>query len=190
MPLLASMSEPVIFNQFFFPGKVPSLNDLNAFRAIQSPVTTSIIRRRKAETKRSFGRFNLYNQVKQEWSKKVIGCVKKQGYKSVHHAYFSYLIVERSRKRDPSNICAAGIKFIEDGLIKAGVIPNDGWENVLGINVHWIHEKHSEAGIYMLMTDVRVEESYLVETYKNGNLIKFISSDKEDDLSDDCEDDD
>ncbi len=34
-------------------------------------------------------------------------------------------------KRDPSNIAAAAAKFIEDGLIKAGVIENDGWKQVL-----------------------------------------------------------
>lgn len=80
----------------------------------------------------------------------------------VHHAYFHYLIIEKTKKRDPSNICSAGIKFIEDGLVKAGVIPSDGWKNVLGIRQHWHHEPDCEAGIYVLMSDVRIDEEKLI----------------------------
>ena len=38
---------------------------------------------------------------------------------------------ERKRNRDPDNVCAAK-KFVLDALVKAGVIPNDGWENIHG----------------------------------------------------------
>lgn len=37
--------------------------------------------------------------------------------------------IEPNRKRDKDNICFAK-KFCIDGLVEAGVIPNDGWKNV------------------------------------------------------------
>jgi hypothetical protein len=140
---------------------VPSLNDLNAFRAIQSPMHTSLFKK-KSKNGNSFARFNLYNSVKQDWKKKTISAVIKQGFDAVHHSYFHYLIIEQTKKRDPSNICSAGIKFVEDGLIEAGVIPNDGWKNVLGIRIHWHHEPKCEPGIYVMMSDIRVDEENLV----------------------------
>lgn len=156
------MTDSIIFNEFFITGKIPSLNELNEFRAIQSPATTSLIMRRVKHGGNPFGRFNKYNKVKQDWSKKTIKTVESQGFEAIHHAYFHYLIIEKTKKRDPSNICAAGIKFIEDGLVKAGVIPNDGWENVLGIRIHWHKDKKCEAGIYVMMSDIRVDEEKLI----------------------------
>ncbi len=141
----------IVYNQFWIPGKVPSLNELNTSRGVQSPASNSIIRRSGTVAKKSGYRFNMYNEIKQDWSKKVCGVVKKTEHKKVESCYYTYLIIEKTRKRDPSNICASAIKFIEDGLMKAGVISNDGWDNVLGINSYWIHEKAAQAGICVFM---------------------------------------
>ncbi|NFP92392.1 RusA family crossover junction endodeoxyribonuclease [Clostridium sporogenes] len=35
----------------------------------------------------------------------------------------------KNKKKDKDNI-AAGIKFILDGLVKAGIIKNDGWKEI------------------------------------------------------------
>jgi hypothetical protein len=35
--------------------------------------------------------------------------------------------------------------------MKAGVISNDGWDNVLGINTYWVHEKEAAAGVCVFM---------------------------------------
>lgn len=45
--------------------------------------------------------------------------------------YMSYLWIEPDRRRDKSNIAFAK-KFIEDALIKAGKLPNDGWKQIKG----------------------------------------------------------
>ncbi len=37
--------------------------------------------------------------------------------------------VEQNRKRDLDNI-ASGKKFIQDALVRAGVLQNDGWKNI------------------------------------------------------------
>lgn len=40
--------------------------------------------------------------------------------------------VTKNRRRDPDNIAAAA-KFVLDGLVKAKVLPSDGWRHVAGI---------------------------------------------------------
>lgn len=40
--------------------------------------------------------------------------------------------IEPHRRRDPDNITGA-VKFVLDGLVTAGVLPNDGWRHVAGI---------------------------------------------------------
>lgn len=140
----------ILYNTFFIPGKVPSLNDLNAFRAIQGAKQTSIIRFKKKKKASSY-QYNMYNEVKQKWSAAVVSVVNKKPFNVVESCYYSYLMIENTKKRDPSNICATAIKFVEDGLMKAGVIKNDGWDNVLGIIPYWHHDKIAKMGVCVFM---------------------------------------
>ena len=45
--------------------------------------------------------------------------------------YLKYLWVEKDRRRDKDNVAFAR-KFVQDALVKAGKIPNDGWKNIVG----------------------------------------------------------
>jgi Holliday junction resolvase RusA-like endonuclease len=47
---------------------------------------------------------------------------------------------EASRRRDPDNFAAAK-KFILDGLVQAGVLADDGWDEVVGFDESWIVDK-------------------------------------------------
>jgi hypothetical protein len=159
---------PVIHNAFFVPGKVPSLNDLLEARGAVAPVIRSIIMRRKPSKAKSRGhRFDLYNDIKQDWKQRTVDALGTP-FVRVHSAYFGYLVVEETLKRDPSNICSAAVKFIEDGLVEAGVIPNDGWDNVLGIRVHWVHRKGRDPGVYVVMSDALLPEERLVVEYEES----------------------
>jgi hypothetical protein len=42
-----------------------------------------------------------------------------------------------ARLRDPDNISSGGRKIILDGLVQAGVIPDDGWDVVRGWEDHF-----------------------------------------------------
>lgn len=161
---------PVIHNAFWIPGKVPSLNDLLEARGAVAPTIRSIIMRRKPGKAKSRGhRFDLYNDIKQDWKMRTIAAIGAP-FVRVPRAYFGYLIVEETTKRDPSNICSAAVKFIEDGLVEAGVIPNDGWEQVLGIRVAWVHRKGREPGVYVVMSDCMIGEDQLVVEYEDHFL--------------------
>lgn len=60
-------------------------------------------------------------------------CVRKYigNWHTEKKVYLKFKWVEPNRKRDKDNI-AFGKKFIQDALVKSGVINNDGWEYVVG----------------------------------------------------------
>lgn len=166
----AGWSVPVIHNAFFVAGKVPSLNDLLEARGAQAPTIRSIIMRRRPGKAKSLGaRFDLYNEIKQDWAHRTVHALPLP-YVRVPAAYFGYVIVEETLKRDPSNVCSAAIKFIEDGLVKAGVIPNDGWKNVLGIRMVCIHRPGRDPGVYVVMSSEALPEERLVHEYEEDSV--------------------
>ena len=65
-------------------------------------------------------------------------------------AHFHYTFRELHRKRDPSNIFVA-VKFIEDGLVAAGVFKNDGWDQVLSIRMNFEVVDKKSAGVLVTM---------------------------------------
>lgn len=163
-------AEPVIHNAFFVEGKVPSLNDLLEARGAIAPVIRSIIMRRKPGKAKSRGaRFDLYNDIKQDWARRTVEAISAP-FVRLQSCYFGYVIVEETLKRDPSNICSAAIKFIEDGIVKAGVIPNDGWSNVLGIRMVCAHRPGRVPGVYVVMSNMPIAEDQLVIEYEDHLL--------------------
>jgi hypothetical protein len=58
----------------------------------------------------------------------------RQGIQSVERAKIGFTWYEKDRRRDPDNISGAGKKPILDGLVRAGVLPNDGWSVIEGLS--------------------------------------------------------
>ena len=159
---------PVIHNAFWVAGKVPSLNDLLEARGAAPPSIRSIIMRAKPGKAKSLGaRWDLYNDIKQDWKRRTIKAIGTP-FVRVTACYFGYVVVEETLKRDPSNICSAAIKFIEDGLVEAGVVPNDSWGNVLGIRMVCVHRKGRDPGVYVVMSDTPLPEACLVAEYEDS----------------------
>lgn len=46
--------------------------------------------------------------------------------------YMIYHWYEKDRRRDKDNISSFGRKVIQDALVKAHVMQNDGWKNIIG----------------------------------------------------------
>lgn len=51
--------------------------------------------------------------------------------------YMVYHWYEKDRRRDKDNICAFGRKVIQDALVKARYLSNDGWKNIRGFEDHF-----------------------------------------------------
>lgn len=165
---------PVIHNAFFVPGKVPSLNELLDARGRSAPRVASIIMRSLPKKGKAPGiRYDAYNNIKQDWKQRTIDAIGAP-FVRVKACYFGYLVVEQEKRRDPSNICASAIKFIEDGIVEAGVMADDGWKNVLGIRVHWVHRDTHRPGIYVVMSDIRLTEEELEAEYEDAHMMATV----------------
>lgn len=99
--------------RFWFPGRLPGLNEIIA------------------AAKGAGGRGYLYSKMKAKLTSDVVLLARTQRLRPVPRAYFRFTWYERDRLRNPDNI-AGGRKFIFDGLVKAGILANDGWGQVAG----------------------------------------------------------
>jgi len=108
----------------FIPGQLPGLNEL-------------------ISAAKGYGGKGLgYSKLKRKWTDSIARLAKSKKIPAVTVAQFRFLWVEPNRKRDPDNIAAGGRKLILDALVKAKVLPDDGWDEVwgwtdsFGINKH------------------------------------------------------
>lgn len=54
-----------------------------------------------------------------------------RGFRPVGPVWMKYTWYEPNRRRDKDNVSSFGRKVIQDGLVKVGVLENDGWANVV-----------------------------------------------------------
>ena len=76
------------------------------------------------------------NAMKQEYQRKVVSAVRSQ-LRGIHinkPVKIYYTFYEKNRKRDLDNISAFAHKVIQDGLVKGGLLANDGWKNIVGFS--------------------------------------------------------
>ena len=99
-------------------GALPGLNELLAANA------SAMMMGRK--------RVSRYTQLKRQWGERIAWEAKAQHLQPITRAHFAFQWTERDRRRDPDNIAAGGRKLILDGLVKAGILENDGWKQIAG----------------------------------------------------------
>jgi hypothetical protein len=91
-----------------------------------------------------------YTDLKRDWGNRIKLFVRTQGVPRIECGYFTYLLVEPDRKRDPSNVAAGAVKLVEDALQGADVLENDGWRQIRGYAVYWA--KGTKAGVWVGIT--------------------------------------
>lgn len=55
----------------------------------------------------------------------------------------NYLFVEDSRRRDHDNVSAFFHKVFQDSLVKAGILENDGWNEISGYRDDFTIDKNN-----------------------------------------------
>lgn len=75
-------------------------------------------------------------KMKRSAQRVVEVCAKKQlrGFRPVCPVRMKYVWYERNRRRDKDNVSSFGRKVIQDGLVKTGVLANDGWAQIEGFS--------------------------------------------------------
>lgn len=89
-----------------------------------------------------FYRMQLHqqNRVKQECDNAVSEAAKLARIKRVNRARFRFKWYEPNRRRDLDNV-AFGKKFVFDGLVKAGVLIDDGPNHVMGFSDEFAYDR-------------------------------------------------
>jgi Holliday junction resolvase RusA-like endonuclease len=124
------------------PYAAPNLNDLLRGRGGEAGFFASIARARKTgrPMRKAKPPVDGYNAAKAQWHTRVAAHVREQHIptdKFEHGAHVDFQICEVSRRRDPDNFCSGASKLVLDALVKARVLPNDGWDGVLSISYSW-----------------------------------------------------
>lgn len=74
-------------------------------------------------------------KMKKQYQDAVMLCIRSQRLPTFDGpVYMYYTWVEKDRRRDKDNVAAFGRKVIQDALVKAGVLENDGWANIVGFS--------------------------------------------------------
>lgn len=82
--------------------------------------------------------YQAYHGIKRANAEKVAWASKK--LPEMEKIRLKITWYRANRRTDPDNICA-GIKFVLDGLVQAGVLKNDGWSEVESIQHDWQVDK-------------------------------------------------
>lgn len=98
----------------WIPGPLPGMNELIA------------------AAKGAGGRGLNFSRLKRRWTQSIALLAKAAHLPRLERARFAFVWHEKNRQRDPDNVAAGGRKLVLDGLVVAGVLPNDGWANVAG----------------------------------------------------------
>lgn len=102
-------------------GQMPNLNDY--------------LQAERSKFSARYGKINTKgNVLKQEWTDYSIVYIRKyvRGLKISKPVRLHYKFYEPNMKRDLDNIASFAMKIIQDSLVKAGVLQNDGWKNIKG----------------------------------------------------------
>lgn len=118
----------------WIPGEFPSMNEIIA------------------AAKSGRGRSNAYPRLKARWTAHAMNAT--MGMIPVKSCSVSCSWVSRTGRKDPDNV-AAGVKFVLDGLVKAGILPNDGRSEVKRIFHSFMVSK--SPGVYVYIDDSVVE---------------------------------
>ena len=102
--------------ELWIPGPLPGINELIG------------------AAKGAGGTGAAYSRIKRQWGETVWAYAKKARLKRADGPVDMHFVWrEKNKRRDLDNICGGGQKLILDGLVKAGVLENDGWEHVASI---------------------------------------------------------
>lgn len=101
-------------HQFIIDGRLPSLNDYC-----------------KAERTG----YHCANNMKHRCQKEIIAYIRRSRLKPIKYPVtILYRFYEANRRRDKDNIAGVAHKFIQDALVEAGILKDDGWDEVVGFS--------------------------------------------------------
>lgn len=113
---------------FFIPGPLPGMNDFAGKKS----------------------RWH-YTALKKDWQQVIGVHIHLAKLQKMQWATVTFLWKEKNRKRDPDNICSAQ-KFVLDALVSKGILPDDGWDEIMGLS-HRFSVQARNPGVDVILED-------------------------------------
>ena len=116
---------------FTVPGTLPGLNDY--------------LKAERKFTRRGGSAHSVGNDMKQESQMLICNAIrlKLKRLKIQRPVHISYRFYEPNRRRDLDNIAGVAHKFIQDSLVRCGVLENDGWDQITGFSDAFFVDRHN-----------------------------------------------
>lgn len=116
---------------FTVPGTLPGLNDY--------------LKAERKFTRRGGSAHSVGNDMKQENQMLICNAIrlKLKRLKIQRPVHISYRFYEPNRRRDLDNIAGVAHKFIQDSLVRCGVLENDGWDQITGFSDAFFVNRHN-----------------------------------------------
>lgn len=103
--------------RFFIMGRLPGLNEYTS--ACRSHPQVGARMKREAEQM-------VIDSITAAWARKFLPERFREPVR------IRYEFIERDKRRDQDNVSSFGRKVIQDALVRAGLLENDGWGHVAG----------------------------------------------------------
>ena len=116
---------------FTVPGTLPGLNDY--------------LKAERKFTRRGGSAHSVGNDMKQENQMLICNAIRLQlkRLKIQQPVHIRYKFFELNRRRDLDNIAGVAHKFIQDSLVRCGVLENDGWDQIMGFSDAFFVDRHN-----------------------------------------------
>lgn len=116
---------------FTVSGILPGLNDY--------------LKAERKFTRRGGSAHSVGNDMKQENQMLICNAIrlKLKRLKIQRPVHISYRFYEPNRRRDLDNIAGVAHKFIQDSLVRCGVLENDGWDQITGFSDAFFVDRHN-----------------------------------------------
>jgi len=90
--------------------------------------------------------------IKKKWTKIVATHCLRADISPCKKVKLEFIWQEKNKRRDPDNFIFSK-KFILDGMVKAGVLENDGWNQIDSISDNWVVNKEWQ-GVEVIIREV------------------------------------
>lgn len=94
-----------------------------------------------------------YKKAKKEWAKRIGMDIAQAKLRPMRRVQIAWQWQERNRRRDPDNFTGISKKFILDTLVGAGILPDDGWDEIAGWTDHWMVDA-TNPGVLVILREV------------------------------------
>ena len=105
-----------------------------------------------AAAKKRRGNWNRYNDTKQQGTSGVASIIRLAKLPKIGPARYAFEWQCKDKRRNPDNI-TAGQKVVFDALVAAGIIPNDGWDEVRSITHTFTKGKENQVIVTITETE-------------------------------------